>query len=136
MAYLMIVDDDEDFAQAVSLALTGAGHEVKHELQADEAMKGIAGRKPDLVILDVMFPENPASGFETARSIAKAYPGATSIPVLMVTAVNASFPLGFSSQDIDTEWLPVADFIEKPVSMDVLQEKVAALLNKASEGNE
>ncbi len=61
-------------------------------------------------------------------------PGAGSMPVVMVTASNASFPLGFSSQDIDTEWLPVADFVEKPVSMDVLAEKVASLLSKASEG--
>lgn len=53
------------------------------------------------------------------------------IPVLMLTAVNAKFPLGFSSRDIDDAWLPVSDFLEKPVDLDVLRDKVAALLQKA-----
>jgi hypothetical protein len=46
----------------------------------------------------------------------------------MLTAVNTRFPLGFSSQDIDEDWLPVTDFLEKPVDLDVLAERVAAIL--------
>ena len=49
------------------------------------------------------------------------------IPILMLTAVNATYPLGFSSRDIDQTWLPVADFLEKPVDFDVLRQKVDAL---------
>jgi CheY-like chemotaxis protein len=50
------------------------------------------------------------------------------VPILMLTAVNTRFPLGFSSQDIDEDWLPVTDFLEKPVDLDVLAERVAAIL--------
>jgi hypothetical protein len=53
---------------------------------------------PDALILDVMFPENPSGGFELARSIRKKW---GEIPVLMLTAVNQQFPLGFSGKDID-----------------------------------
>jgi hypothetical protein len=48
----------------------------------------------------------------------------------MLTAVNAKFPLGFGSRDIDDNWLPVSDFLEKPMDFDVLRGKVDALLLK------
>ena len=52
------------------------------------------------------------------------------VPILMLTAINAEFPLGFGPNDIDSEWLPVTDFLEKPVDFDVLKDKVAKLLSK------
>jgi len=51
------------------------------------------------------------------------------VPILMLTAINAKFPLGFGPNDIDSEWMPVTDFLEKPADFDVLREKVAKLLN-------
>ena len=136
MAYLLIVDDDEDFARAAGIALASAGHEVRHELHAADAMKAIEERGPDLVILDVMFPEDCAAGFETARRIAQEYTGLKSFPILMVTAVNTRFPLGFSTRDIDEEWLPVSDFLEKPVDLELLREKVASLLAQAAKARD
>jgi hypothetical protein len=57
------------------------------------------------------------------------------IPILMLTAINTKFPLGFGSKDIDEEWMPVTEFLEKPVDFDVLRDKVAKLLsaNKATD---
>ena len=49
----------------------------------------------------------------------------------MLTAVNSKFPTGFSARDIDADWLPVTDFVEKPVDLDVLVNKVSALLQRA-----
>jgi hypothetical protein len=46
----------------------------------------------------------------------------------MLTAVNQQFPLGFSDKDIDPSWLPVSEFVEKPVEFPVLLEKVAQML--------
>ena len=54
------------------------------------------------------------------------------MPILMLTAVNVKFPLGFSAKDIDEHWLPVNDFVEKPVDFDVLRSKVATLLEEAA----
>ena len=48
------------------------------------------------------------------------------IPILLLTAVNQQFPLGFSDKDIDSKWLPVTDFLEKPVDFTVLREKLTA----------
>ena len=91
-------------------------------------------RTPDLAILDVMFPEDSTAGFTLARAMRHYNEKLKGIPILMLTAVNIKMPLGFSEKDIDDHWLPVSDFVEKPVDFDVLQSKVAALLKKAASG--
>ncbi len=128
MAYLLIVDDDEDFASAAAKMLDDAGHETAIVLESGKAVTEMEKRCPDLVILDVMFPENSSAGFELARTIRHYNEKLKDVPILMLTAVNKKFPLGFSSRDIDDNWLPVSDFLEKPVDLDVLRNKVINLL--------
>jgi CheY-like chemotaxis protein len=125
MAYVLIVDDDADFAEAVRGVLQSRGHEIAVETVSDRAIPRIQDRRPDAVILDVMFPENDMAGFEIARSIRRQF---GELPVLLLTAVNQSFSLGFSNQDLHTRWLPAADFLEKPVDLEVLCQKVSALV--------
>ncbi len=130
MAYVLIVDDDEDFTNATSMVLQQAGHEIQVSLDTATAEKSMKEKTPDLIVLDVMFPENSSAGFELARSI-RAYEGdIKNVPILMLTAVNQKFPLGFSASDIDEQWLPVQMFLEKPVDLEVLQSKVAEILAK------
>ena len=92
-----------------------------------EAVPSVEQRRPDVLILDVMFPENPSAGFELARTVQRKF---ADIPVLMLTAVNQQFPLGFSNRDIDPKWLPVTEFIEKPVDFGVLCDKVKKLADR------
>lgn len=131
MAYLMIVDDDEEFATATATALREGGHEVAIELSPQSAIESMENRRPDLVILDVMFPEDISGGFKLARIMQHDNEKLRGISILMLTAVNQKFPLGFGPRDIDDASLPVADFLEKPVDLDVLQNTVTALLRKA-----
>ena len=131
MAYLLIVDDDRAFAQATAKFLRGAGHEVEVALEIEAAVSSMHERRPDLVILDVMFPNDRCAGFTLARRISLQDEKLKGIPILMLTAVNSSFPFGFGTDDIDDDWLPVSDFVEKPADLDVLQSKVEALLSKA-----
>ena len=132
MAYILIVDDDEDFATASATVLRQAGHEVDIILDIDSARASMAERLPDLAVLDVMFPEDSSAGFELARTMHLEDERLKNVPILMLTAINASFPLGFSSEDIDDTWLPVSDFLEKPVEFEVLKQKVAELLQRAT----
>ncbi len=130
MSYLMIVDDDEDFAVATATVLRNIGHEVQIEEDPDAAIESMKTRQPDLAILDVMFPEDASGGFQLARRMRHHDAGLGDIPILMLTAINSKFPLGFGSKDIDDNWLPVSDFMEKPVDLDALCEKVNELLNE------
>lgn len=130
MAYLLIVDDDEDFAEASAIVLRNDGHEVKIELDIKSGEKTIHEKHPDLLILDVMFPESSSAGFDLARKLRLSGEKLKDIPILMLTAVNTEFPLGFGSQDINNEWLPIEDFLEKPVDFDLLKKKVSEMLSR------
>ena len=82
----------------------------------------------DLVIVDVMFPEDPGAGFKMARAL-KADERTSALPLLMLTSVNeAGIYVGkLSNKDRDGSWLPVQEFVEKPVDPEVLLAKVEAL---------
>ncbi len=125
MSDILVVDDDEDFAAAVAQTLADAGYQVEVALDTKTAADRVQRKPPDLMILDVMFPEDDAAGFALARELQRA---GQRIPILMLTAINAKFPLGFSAQDIDDAWLPVAEFLEKPVDLAVLRSTVGRML--------
>ena len=126
MPYVLIADDEADFAEAVATVLGEENHEtlVTHDAHAVRDL--LQQRLPDALILDVMLPENSCNGFELARDIDRVYAG---LPVLLLTAVNEQFPLGFSEKDIDSRWLPVSAFLEKPIDFRVLREKLGELLS-------
>ena len=130
MAYILIVDDDKDLAQAYAKILTGEGYDVAIELETEVAFQRIDEKIPDLIILDAMFPENRSGGFDFAREISSKFINKNKIPILMLTAVNQVFELGFSKKDIDEEWMPISDLLEKPVDFKTLKKKVAELLKK------
>jgi CheY-like chemotaxis protein len=132
MAYVLIVDDDEDFADTTATVIKSEGHDVHIELDTESAAQSMQDKTPDLVILDVMFPEDASAGFEFARFMRRENETLKMVPILLLTAINTKFPLGFGSKDIDSEWMPVTDFLEKPVDFDVLKDKVAKMLGKGS----
>jgi DNA-binding response OmpR family regulator len=127
MAYLLIVDDDPDFANAIATICQSLGHEVLTLHAIQQARVSIDQKRPDGIILDVMFPEDPSAGFGLARELGRR---SLRIPILMLTAVNQQFPLGFSNKDISDKWLPVAEFLEKPVDFALLREKVNRLFGQ------
>jgi len=131
MAYVLIVDDDEDFAETTATVIKSEGHDVHVELDTESAAQSMRNKTPDLVVLDVMFPEDASAGFELARFMRHESEALKNVPILLLTAINAKFPLGFGPKDIDSEWMPVTDFLEKPVDFDILKGKVSKLLGKA-----
>jgi CheY-like chemotaxis protein len=133
MAYILIVDDDADFSLAVATVLESSGHRVRAEMSTAGGLQSMLEERPDLVVLDVMFPEDASAGFGLARKIRQLGGPLENVPILMLTAVNQKFPLGFSPRDIDPEWLPVTDFIEKPVDLAVFASRVHGMLKSAAQ---
>ena len=129
MARIMIIDDDAELADQTAANIREKGHVVTTLYTTEEAIRRITEEQPEVVILDVMFPDNPVSGFDLARRIRlnKAF---KNLPIILLTNVNQHFPMEFSSKDIDPNWMPVQDFMEKPVKLDALLEKVGQLLKK------
>ncbi len=129
------MDDDRDFAESIALVVRNEGHEVEIKYDTDSAFESMQKKAPDLVLLDVMFPEDSSGGFELARVMRHENEQLKMVPIIMVTAINAKFPLGFGSNGIDSEWMPVNDYLEKPVDFDVLKDKVAKVLGQKNKAD-
>jgi DNA-binding response OmpR family regulator len=127
MARVTIIDDDVELAGDLAALLREQGFTVSTRDDTRGAIEELIRDTPDLLILDVMFPENPAAGFDLARKVRQT-PQTSGLPIILLTAVNQEFPMDFSLKDVDPTWMPVQDFVEKPVEPMVLLEKVAAIL--------
>ena len=119
----MIVDDDPDIVEAVTLFLQKEGHEVSGAFNREEGLTLIKSTGPDLVILDVMM-ENPDDGIVMAQDLRR---DGLDKPILMLTSVSRVTGLSYGR---DNELVPVDEFLEKPVDPAVLAKTVAKLLNK------
>ncbi len=124
---ILLIDDDADIIEINRAVLERAGYEVRVAYNGQEGIQSIQEVKPDLIVLDVMM-STPGEGFEVAQWVRR-QEATRQIPILMVTNVNKES--GFNLRiGPDESWNPVDDFIDKPISRELLLQKVAALLNK------
>jgi two-component system response regulator MtrA len=80
MPLVMVVDDDQDLAEMLSIVLTGAGMEVDLVNRGDLVMDLFNTNPPDLVLLDVMLPG--IDGIEVCKIIREK----SMVPIVMLTA--------------------------------------------------
>lgn len=129
MANILIVDDDLDIIDSLKMVLEANGHQVSVKTDPDNLVASVKQVSPDLIILDIIFPEDPNAGFTAARELHKVE-GVKDIPILLLSAVNqkSKMSFGFSESDISEDFMPVKGFIEKPVEPSLLLSKVNELL--------
>ena len=80
MPLVMVVDDDQDLAEMLSIVLTSAGMEVDLVNRGDQVMDLFNTNPPDLVLLDVMLPG--VDGIEVCKLIREK----SMVPIVMLTA--------------------------------------------------
>lgn len=133
MANILIVDDDLDIVDNLKMILEANGHQVSVKTNTDNIVESVMEASPDLIILDIIFPEDPNAGFTAARELHKSEQ-VKGIPVLFLSAVNqmSKMSFGFSETDISEDFMPVKGFIEKPVEPAVLLAKINELLGATS----
>ncbi|HQO58884.1 MAG TPA: response regulator [Candidatus Omnitrophota bacterium] len=122
MSKILIVDDDNDFLQACEAVLLQEGYEVQKASCVAEAERVISKTKFNLVLLDVMM-ENPDDGISLAHKLKKTN---ADIPILMLSGVSKITGYEYKCSDM----LPCLDFIEKPITPDLLLKKVKEALAK------
>ena len=134
MKKIYIIDDDRDIVESISMVLKANGFEVSAQYNDENVIENVSQYNPDLIILDVMFPENSSAGFDIAKDL-KRNNKLTNIPIIMLSAVNErGIYMGqFTDQDIDESWLPVSKFLDKPVQPKELLLQVKSMLNLPDE---
>ena len=80
MTLVMVVDDDQDLAEMLSIVLNGAGIDVDLVGRGDEVLELFRNNPPDLVLLDVMLPG--IDGIEVCKLIR----AESMVPIIMLTA--------------------------------------------------
>jgi len=125
---ILIVDDDPDFVEATKVVLESKSYKVVVASNAKEALQVLKEETPDLIILDVIMG-TADEGFDICREI-KADPKYKHIPILMLTAVKRKAGFDFKPEAGDEVWLPVEDYIDKPVAPSELLARIEKLLKK------
>jgi DNA-binding response OmpR family regulator len=122
--YVLIVDDDPDLVETVSMMLESKGYEVGKAYDGIEGEESIKKRRPDVLILDVMMPRK--NGYELCKEL-KSNKWTKDIPVVLLTAVGEAVPTTTYShaEGMATE---AEDYIPKPVDAKTLVEAVERLL--------
>ena len=134
MAKILVVDDEPNVSRAVQLALQAKGHEVTTASSKEEAEEAAVAGKPDLMVVDVMMPGG-TEGFHLVWKIRQAEDEKVkNVPIIMATGIHGTTDLRFYPDQTDGtyqpgEFLPVQGWLDKPVKVETLLEKVDKLIN-------
>lgn len=115
---ILVVDDDQQIRELIEVYLKNSGFQVLTSEGGTTVSRLITDHSPDLIILDVMMPDQ--NGFEVCQSIRQL----TDVPILFLSAKESDFDkiIGFG--------VGGDDYITKPFSPAVLVARVKAHLRR------
>ena len=116
---VLLVDDEEQFLDSLTQRLEIRGLKVEAVTGGEEALDMVGDKKIDAVILDLAMPG--IDGIETLRLLKAKQPD---LQIIMLTG-KATVKSG-----IEAMKLGAVDFLEKPVDLNLLLEKIGEAKNK------
>src|SRR5213082_2623945 len=115
---VLVIEDDEDIAQALQRSLRMEGYEVRTAGDGEVALEEGRAFAPDLVILDLGLPK--LDGLEVARALR----GGDDVPILMLTARDA---LEARVEGLDAG---ADDYLVKPFERQELLARMRVLMSR------
>ena len=115
---ILIVDDDENIAELISLYLTKECYETKIVYDGESALSELSVFKPNLVLLDLMLPG--IDGYQVCREIRKN----NNVPIIMLSAKGETFDKVLGLE------LGADDYIIKPFETKEMVARVKAVLRR------
>ena len=119
--HIHIIDDEPDILELVTIHLEQNGFIAKGFLNSRDFYKAVEKNKPDLLILDLMLPEE--DGLEICKNI-KQREGMSHIPIIILSAK------GEESDKVVGLELGADDYVTKPFSPRELVARVKAVLRR------
>jgi two-component system, OmpR family, response regulator RegX3 len=119
---ILVVDDEESYRDALSVALEREGFRVALAADGQEALDQFETTRPSLVLLDVMLPR--ISGVDVCRDLRSR----SRVPIIMVTARSAEIDAVVGLE------VGADDYVSKPFRLRELIARVRAALRRSSEG--
>ena len=118
---ILIVDDDENIANLISLYLTKGCYETRIEHDGQSALDAFKEYAPNLILLDIMLPG--LDGYEVCREIRRE----SKVPIIMLSAKTEVFDKVLGLE------LGADDYIIKPFDSKELVARVKAVLRRYTE---
>jgi CheY-like chemotaxis protein len=120
---ILIVDDNAVVIKALAMKLSASGYEVVTALEASEAISAARKEKPDLILLDINFPEDIGVAWDGFKIIAwlQRVEEAKGTPIIVISGGDAA-----KFQDRSIQSGAIAYF-QKPID----NEKLIAVIEKA-----
>ena len=118
---ILIVDDDENIANLISLYLTKECYETRIEHDGQSALDAFKEYAPNLIVLDIMLPG--LDGYEVCREIRRE----SKVPIIMLSAKTEVFDKVLGLE------LGADDYIIKPFDSKELVARVKAVLRRYTE---
>jgi DNA-binding response OmpR family regulator len=119
---ILIVDDDENIADLISLYMTKECFETKIVYDGESALKEADSFSPDLILLDLMLPG--IDGYQVCREIRQK----SQVPIIMLSAKGEVFDKVLGLE------LGADDYLEKPFDTKELVARVKAVLRRYKVG--
>jgi DNA-binding response OmpR family regulator len=124
--HVLVVEDEQDIADLIKHGLEKGGEIVVEIVgTGDGALKAVADRTPDLIVLDLNLPV--LSGLEVCR-ILRSRTNTAHVPIIMLTA-RTSESDRVTGLDVGAD-----DYISKPFSLRELAARVRAVLRRGRTG--
>lgn len=117
---VLIVDDDKNIVELISLYLEKEGYDTKKVYSGTEAVRAFFSYEPHLILLDIMLPE--MDGYDVCKEIRKT----SDVPVIMLTAKGETFDKVLGLE------LGADDYIVKPFDTKELTARVKAVLRRSN----
>jgi PleD family two-component response regulator len=118
---ILIIDDSNTNIVLLEAILGNHGYEIKKCLSVKEALPIIETSLPDLILLDLLMPK--VSGYEFLENLRK-NKRTKNIPVIIISAVTEN------ESKTRTKKFGIVDYIEKPVNIKELVERVGKTLSR------
>jgi two-component system OmpR family response regulator len=116
---VLVVDDEPNIADVISIALRYSSYEVETAASGREAVEAVASFRPQMIVLDVMLPD--FDGFEVARRLRER---ADDTPILFLTARDTT------DDKVRGLTLGGDDYVTKPFSVEELLARIATILRR------
>ena len=118
---VLIVDDNPQNAELLAAFLESSQVRLVFASDGIDAMRAVTDENPDLILLDIMMPH--MSGFQVCQRL-KSNPSTSSIPILMLTALNEPSDIEYARE------CGANEFISKPIARAELNRRVNNLLKR------
>ncbi len=125
---ILIVDDDPDIVEQLSMLLESRGYQVLVATGEKEGEEALLKGGFDLAILDLMMDQTD-SGFMLCHQSKTLYPD---LPLILLTAVRSATGLAFDTAGEAKAWIKADKILDKPVRPEQLLSEIDRLLASAS----